>query len=543
MRQTCSLLRRGASNGSLRLFVGAAALVSSSSCAPSAASEPPGAQTGGVPGAGLPAPGGESSGPTYSPTAGNGSGGVSSTGPGAPGAGGASPSQAGGAPSVPGVGTTGGSATAPSDGGAPVPPPPAGAVAIPPSPQPDGDPDKGYAYLVNGPYLSHGVPWTGFKGTMTPLQPTDSVPGRLGDNANVGYDFNVSTNRHGMKIAAPNCLACHSTHLNGKLIIGLGRPNHTLVVPSGTSLNIPGMLLVNSPPENTELMTFGTRLIGAATSGELLVFASLASHHDPGTLTWQDTARFDAATGLNGWVDIPPWWRTKKKNGLYAQGMGRGVQSRHMSFMSIFSVEDTTEAAEIEKNFVDVGAFLRSIVPPAYPGPIDADRAAKGEGVFRAVCAECHGTYGANGSYPNLLIPHDVVGTDSDLAVKGWINQAAKDWFGQSYYAGNGEAWLEPTAAYVAPPLDGIWATAPFLHNGSVPTLDAVIDSSKRPSTWTSAFGDNDYDLQHVGWKNTPLVGDLYDTSQAGGSNKGHTYGDALPDDARAALLEYLKTL
>jgi mono/diheme cytochrome c family protein len=423
-----------------------------------------------------------------------------------------------------------------------------GPTSIPPSVQPAGDAARGYGLLVNAGYISHGVPWSGFSATMTPLQPADALPGRQGDNATVGYDFNVSVNREGMKVAAPNCLACHATHLNGQLVVGLGRPNHALANPSGTTLDIPGILLnLKSPAEVTEFETFGTRLLNLLQTGELLAFATLASHRDPTTLAWSNGTHFDSSTGLVGWVDIPPWWRTKKQNGLYAQGMGRGVQSRHMSFMSVFSVEDTTEAAKIEEWFVDIAAYLRSIEPPAFPGTIDASLAARGEQVFAGACARCHGTYGAQGSYPSLLIPYDQVGTDPELALESWVNPATAQWFGESYYAGAGASWLEPVHAYIAPPLDGIWATAPYLHNGSVPTLAGVLDSSLRPASWTSAFGDADfgqaYDLDQVGWRDTPSTGEKYDTSQPGYSNRGHQYGDGLTAADRQALLEYLKTL
>jgi hypothetical protein len=144
-------------------------------------------------------------------------------------------------------------------------------------------------------------------------------------------------------------------------------------------------------------------------------------------------------------------------------------------------------------------------------------------------------------------VPYDQVGTDSELALKSWVNPATAKWFGESYYAGGGESWLEPVHGYVAPPLDGIWATAPYFHNGSVPTIAGVIDSSLRPAKWTSSFGDTDfataYDLGQVGWRDTPGSGETYDTTQSGYSNEGHTYGDSLSAGDRQALLEYLKTL
>ena len=254
-------------------------------------------------------------------------------------------------------------------------------------------------------------------------------------------------NREGLKVAAPNCLACHATHLNGQLIVGLGRPNHALANPSGTSLNIPGILLnLQSQAELTEFQTFGQRLINLVQTGELLAFATLASHRDPMTLAWSDTTHFDLRTGLNGWVDIPPWWRTSKQNALFAQGMGRGIQSRHMSFMSVFTVEDTN-GGRTDRDLVRRHCGLPAVHQAAeVPGPINTALAAQGEQVFSANCTQCHGTYGANGSYPNILIPQDQVGTDSDLALKSWVNPATKQWFSESYYSGGGESWLDSAA-------------------------------------------------------------------------------------------------
>ncbi len=111
---------------------------------------------------------------------------------------------------------------------------------------------------------------------------------------------------------------------------------------------------------------------------------------------------------------------------------------------------------------------------------------------------------------------------------------------------------------YQAPPLDGIWATAPYLHNGSVPTLAALLKSSTRPSRYrrhpTTDF--EHYDRVHVGWKFEPIdtapsppptspaeARTIYDTSRFGLGNGGHTFGDKLGDDDRMDLIEYLKTL
>jgi mono/diheme cytochrome c family protein len=420
---------------------------------------------------------------------------------------------------------------------------PTSGIAIPPSPQRSGDPAKGYRTLVNGGYVSLGIPWSGFSFAMSSLDPRDALPGREGKNALVGYSFNVSTNSRGIEVAAPNCLSCHATHLRGKLIVGLGRPAHSLALPSGIATD-PALISLGltNATELSEYQDFGSRLLISQDSGTLLVFGALASHRDPATLEWSPlTTRFSAATGLRGWVDVPPWWRTKKKNGLYATGMGRGDHVRHMMNMTLFSCDSVAEASAIDAMFVDVASYLRSTEPPKYPAAIDTSLATQGEQIFDDRCASCHGTYVANPTYPNLLFPVAAIGTDPELAQKQWVTTGAVDWFASSFYASSG-ARLEPLAGYVAPPLDGIWATAPFFHNGSVPTLEGVLDSTKRPGLWRSSFGDDDYDLDAVGW--TPsATGDPYDTTLPGFANGGHTFGDALTETERRALLEYLKTL
>ena len=117
-------------------------------------------------------------------------------------------------------------------------------------------------------------------------------------------------------------------------------------------------------------------------------------------------------------------------------------------------------------------------------------------------------------------------------------------WFGR----GPNGAKLLPGDGYVAPPLDGVWATAPYLHNGSVPDLRTLLNSSLRPTFWQRSFDTSDYDYEAVGWRyelRSSGDGDkrIYDTSLPGYGNQGHTFGDDLSDDQRRALIEYVKTL
>jgi cytochrome c553 len=103
----------------------------------------------------------------------------------------------------------------------------------------------------------------------------------------------------------------------------------------------------------------------------------------------------------------------------------------------------------------------------------------------------------------------------------------------------------DPLLAYKGRSLNGIWATAPYLHNGSVPTLwDLLLAPEQRPKTFKT--GSTEFDPNKVGFKpaddaDNPFV---FDTSRPGNSNLGHDYGTGqLSDEDRQAIVEYLKTL
>jgi len=146
------------------------------------------------------------------------------------------------------------------------------------------------------------------------------------------------------------------------------------------------------------------------------------------------------------------------------------------------------------------------------------------------------------------------VGTDPIMAERAYDDSDRFiRWFNSSYYGRRAEA--RPGLGYVAPPLDGVWATAPYLHNGSVPTLAAMLETSARPVYWRFAAARPDYDQIALGWDYEALAEGreqfasldeqkwVYDTTRPGFGNQGHDFGDILSQEERRALLEYLKTL
>ncbi len=254
-------------------------------------------------------------------------------------------------------------------------------------------------------------------------------------------------------------------------------------------------------------------------------------------------------------LDAPAWWNLKHKKTMYYDGRTPAASVRaNMQFLLGEKTLDQFKA--LEPTFRDIQAYLLSLEPPKYPFAIDSARADRGKAVFEQTCARCHGTYGAERSYPSKIVPLDVIGTDparslgvSDRSV---VHYNAT-WFGEKYP-------VNPRrTGYQAPPLDGIWATAPYLHNGSIPTLHALLKSStratrfKRPPSTDFAH----YDQERVGWKFHELTDQeaaaiktsahkahfLYDTARYGLGNRGHTFGDKLNEDQRMDLIEYLKTL
>jgi hypothetical protein len=196
----------------------------------------------------------------------------------------------------------------------------------------------------------------------------------------------------------------------------------------------------------------------------------------------------------------------------------------------------------------DVLTYINSLQPPKYPKPIDEPLAEKGKVIFINNCSECHGTYGKDEKYPNLVIPQSIIQTDSLLQLSNYSQPQFIEWFNRSWFSsGDHPAKLVPFRGYIAPPLDGVWITAPYFHNGSVPTLEAVLNSSIRPTYWSRDFDKPEYDYVNPGWKYSvsDKPGDrlIYNTTLPGYGNYGHYFGDKLSAEERKAVIEYLKTL
>jgi mono/diheme cytochrome c family protein len=421
---------------------------------------------------------------------------------------------------------------------------------------------------MNEGYVSCGIPYELFQAARPLLGDfagLPALPGRTGHNALVPYNWTAHVSASGAEIVSLNCLECHAGSFDGELVIGLGRADVDYTQDLGQLFG--GIAVPEIPiPGLDELTRFVQRYqvlgpqivmytVGTNPADEVAVI--LASHRDRDTLAWHDEEALPVPD-LVAPVDTPPWWRTKKKNGLFYNGMARGDHRGTMMFASSLCTDSVDEAESILAYFNNVRAFIASIEAPAYPFAIDEQLAGEGLAVFAQNCAGCHGTYGASDdedTYPNLIFDVDFVGTDPLVASFADASPLIS-WFNESTYGETTQLVTDdPLVGYTAPPLDGIWATAPFLHNGSVPTLALVLDSAARPEVWKRVdYDSTNFDEDALGW---PFVevgyswddapeGErklVYDTSKLGHWNTGHTFGDHLSEVERAAVLEYLKTL
>jgi mono/diheme cytochrome c family protein len=346
-----------------------------------------------------------------------------------------------------------------------------------------------------------------------------------------------------------DCMLCHAGSILGKSYVGL--PNSSLDIQA----LFEDMSKAAGGPGKTPIVFSNAR--GTSEAGNFAVF--LLTFRYPDLKLRIPPRKVELRENLC--EDVPAWWLLKKKRTMYHTGTthARSVRSL-MQFMLIPTVGPETFAKE-EPTFADIQAYLLSLSPPKYPFPIDRALAKKGEALFNRTCATCHGTYGEKWTYPNKVVPLDEIGTDRaryESFGREWADYYNKSWFAQEKRPDGKVGYpAAMTAGYQAPPLDGIWATAPYFHNGSVPTVYHVLNSKARPKIFTRSFRTDkeDYDAVNLGWKVRVLERGpdpqlpayerrkAYDTTQPGRGNGGHSFGDELTEAQRRAVIEYLKTL
>jgi len=344
-------------------------------------------------------------------------------------------------------------------------------------------------------------------------------------------------------------MTCHGGSILGKSHVGLGN----------SSLDIQALFeeLATASRSPVKLPFAFSQVRGTSEAGAFAVY--LLGFRNP-DLSLNPKIR-NLGLHDDSCEDVPAWWLLKKKSTMYHVGSADARSVRSIMQFMMHPLTTPAEFTKAEPAFQDIRAYIQTIEAPKYPYAIDAKKAEVGKVLFTEHCARCHGTYGDRSTYPNKIIPLADIGTDRKRAENistPFADAYNASWFAQEYTG----SWFVPgrpiqlPVGYQAPPLDGIWATAPYFHNASVPTLAGVLDSSSRPKIFTRSYrtDEADYDKLNVGWKIAEVKAPpqtlpaierrkVYDTSRPGRGNGGHTYGDKLSADERTAIIEYLKTL
>ncbi|KAB2962992.1 cytochrome c [Zoogloea sp.] len=261
-----------------------------------------------------------------------------------------------------------------------------------------------------------------------------------------------------------------------------------------------------------------------------------------------DPKEFDAP------ADFPSIWlqrprREPRAMDLHWDGNNSEMTERNKS--AAFGTGTTPPTIDLPR-IRRVEDWIMDAEPPRFDSLFPVDRALAGRGapLYREYCAGCHGASGRDfsGERVGRVTPLADIGTDrrrlDSYTYTLAVNQA-------TLYAGY--PWrftrFRKTHGYANMPLDGIWLRAPYLHNGSVPSLrDLLEPASRRPAVFWR--GNDLYDPLRVGFVSDkaeaagrPLF--EFDTRQPGNGNAGHegrAYGTELSADDKAALVEYLKT-
>ena len=293
-------------------------------------------------------------------------------------------------------------------------------------------------------------------------------------------------------------------------------------------------------------------------------------------------------------VDPNPWWHRKYKSSSYRYGENSEFRSAHfaLNFTNPHPQANETHREHVEQ--IDtVLKFADQTRSPEYPLAIDGQLEKRGEALYHGEeplsngkflkCHNCHGTYQKienYGTVGNWMVDYREpgiknVGTDSKyVEFLRRMEPLAKRTEELRNYIGFSEeekiipiAEVPPRNGYVPPPLVGAWITAPYFHNGSVPTLEQVLNTRIRPKVWRRSLSPIEYDyigvglrykeldltleayekdLQTVG-KTTGIEGvqyrAIYHTEAFGRNNNGHNFGDAMNTEERAAVIEFIKSL
>jgi hypothetical protein len=252
---------------------------------------------------------------------------------------------------------------------------------------------------------------------------------------------------------------------------------------------------------------------------------------------------------LIGASDFPSLWNQAPREGLqlHWDGDNDSVDERNLSAgLGAGITPVTVDHAGLKR----VRDWIWTLPPPEYPYAIDRAVAARGEGLYQRQCFNCHGDHRFRegvraGESLGRVVDIELIGTDR-YRLDSYTVAFAANQYSLFPESPNRFTRFRKTRGYANHPLDGIWARAPYLHNGSVPTLrDLLEPPENRPKAFYRGY--DVFDQQRVGFVSNVPEADgrqyfRYDTAIPGNGNGGHVYGTTMPEADKLAIVEYLKT-
>jgi len=391
----------------------------------------------------------------------------------------------------------------------------------------------------------------------------------FGFNYEAGHELPIGFSVHrvpliGTKLAGTNCSVCHNATVrstaNGPRTAYMGAPNTRFNLEAWNNFLFD--CITDANRFNSTTLKAAFRQLGITGFDALIPLGSsfIRSFVDdlkvkvravvtdgpwgPGR---DDAIGLSAATLLGeeflptipAAVDFPSVWNqnVRKGHALHWDGAAGTAFERNV----LVSIGAGTPKNLIPFTSINaIQSYLDTLAPPKYPFPINQTLAAQGKTLFDAKCLSCHG-----GAKTWEVFPLATIGTDPNRVSS--VSQAGIDKLNSMSGPGWAMDSFKVTGGYLNSLLDGIWLRAPYLHNGSVPTLrDLLLPPAQRPKTFYR--GNDLYDQVGVGFVSTVAAegSDRYtliDTTLEGNGNGGHVYGTDMTEADRTALLEYLKTL
>src|SRR5688500_4838408 len=243
-----------------------------------------------------------------------------------------------------------------------------------------------------------------------------------------------------------------------------------------------------------------------------------------------------------GTADLPSVWNQRPREGMHLHWDGNNSRVQERNISAAIGAGASEKSLD-EPSLQRVYDWILDLKAPKFPSDrIDTDLAQTGKRVYDKSCAGCH-SFGS--ARVGQVTPIAQIGTDRER-----LDSFTPELVDNMNTLGTGRPWrfsnFRKTDGYANQPLDGIWLRAPYLHNGSVPTLKALLmPPAERPKVFFRNY--DVFDFEDVGFVSqgpeAERTGFRFDTGVRGNGNGGHVYGTNLSARQKRALIEYMKTL